>query len=465
VRDWTLRFIRSNEFEALHPTLKTIVLGSEEWRRQSIVRMHVSRTWLIIAMLLVSAALVGEVSAVEPPKVEWQKSYSAAETHCAIQTLDGGYALGGTVDLQQGTTCYFMKVDSQGHMQWNTTLDGLSGIVAAAVQTSDGGYALTGVSYGANYELFLVKLDASGNIMLNKTYLGMGDDLASCIFASNDGGYVLAGTMSAFTGAHLPSYPWLIRTDSNGEVVWSKTYGSGDLVAATQTVDNDYAILTHTSGGDVMLAKIDSNGQMIWNRTVAGLQGSSSVFYSLTQTSDGGFAISTSVSIGSDNGFWLGKTDSLGDLQWNSTYVGPGNDTVSWSLIMTSDGGFAMMGDTNVKPAAGYNGGARIWVVKTDANGIVQWSQTYGGPNGTEGRIIIQTKDGGYALVGGMTEMYQNNYPEFMYIAKLSSPAKTSNSGMLVIDVAVPVALAVVVAIVIGYAIFIKRKRAASKEP
>ena len=88
---------------------------------------YVSRRWLIIVLLLVSAMLVAEVSATSPPAVEWQKTYGAAEIACAIQTLDGGYALGGTVNLQQGTTCYFMKVDSSGNMQWKTTLANLIG--------------------------------------------------------------------------------------------------------------------------------------------------------------------------------------------------------------------------------------------------------------------------------------------------------------------------------------------------
>jgi hypothetical protein len=419
------------------------------------VKVHFSKIWLIIAMLLASTMLGAEVSAALSPIVEWQKIYGAAETHCAIQTLDGGYALGGTVDLPQGTTCYFMKVNSSGGMKWNTTLGDLIGIVSAALQTSDGDYALTGARYG----LFLVKIDGSGNVILNKTYEGMGDDFASRIFATSDGGYLIAGTMRASTGAHLPSHAWLIRTDSDGNVVWSQTYGLDDLVAATQTSDNGCAILTRASGGNLLLVKLDQNGQTAWNQTYRGSQSSSCVFYSLTQTSDGGYAIATTVSNGhSNNAFWLAKADTLGNIQWSRTYVGPGNYTINWSLINTNDSGFAMIGNTNMNSAVPYGGGVRIWVLKTDTNGTLQWSQTYGGPNGTDGRIIIQTIDGGYALVGGMTKMYENNYPEFMYIAKLSFPAQTC-SGIPLTDLVFAVLLAIVLAIVIAYATFAKRRR------
>jgi len=392
--------------------------------------------------------LVAEVSAASPPTVEWQKTYGAAETQCAIQTLDGGYALGGTVDLQQGTTCYFMKVDSSGNMQWKTTLGNLIGEVSAAVETNNSEYALTGEHYGA---LFLVKLDASGNVILNKTYTGMGDDFASSIFATSDGGYVLAGTMNAWTGAHLPSYPWLIRTDANGNVVWSQTYGTSDLQAATQTDDGGYAILTTTSFGPDMLAKIAASGQMLWNQTYPSLQYLSGI-ESLVQASDGGYAIATSVTIigSSHNGFWLAKTDDLGNMQWNRTYTGPGNDTYIYDLIRTGDEGYAMIGNTNMNSAAPYAGGVRIWVQKTDVNGTSQWSQTYGGPNGMNGGVIIQTKDGGYALASGMNG--------FMYIAKLSS-SQTSTFEAYVYVVAAAIVAAIVI-LVIAVTLFLKRKRA-----
>ena len=412
------------------------------------MKTYASKRWLIIVLLLASAMLVAEVSAISPPTVEWQKTftYGEAETACAIQTMDGGYALGGTVELQQGTTCYFMKVDSSGNMQWNTTLGDMIGIVSAAVQTNNSEYALTGEHYGA---IFLVKLDASGNIILNKTYTGMGDDFASSIFATSDGGYVLAGTMNAWTGAHLPSHPWLIRTDANGNVVWSQTYGTGDLQASTQTDDGGYAFLTTTFMGGVTLAKIAASGQMLWNQTYPHLQYLAG-FYSLVQASDGGYAIATSVTINgsSHNGFWLAKTDDLGNMQWNRTYTGPGNDTNNQDLIRTGDEGYAMIGNTNMNSASPYAGGVRIWVQKTDVNGTPQWSQTYGGPNDM-GSVIIQTKDGGYVLAGGNG---------FMYIAKLSS-SQTSTFGAYIYVVVVAI-VAVIVIMVIAFTIFLKRKRA-----
>ena len=190
---------------------------------------------------------------------------------------------------------------------------------------------------------------------------------------------------------------------------------------------------------------------MLWNQTYPSLQYLSGI-ESLVQASDGGYAIATSVTIigSSHNGFWLAKTDDLGNMQWNRTYTGPGNDTFNYDLIRTGDEGYAMIGNTNMNSEAPYAGGVRIWVQKTDVNGTPQWSQTYGGPNGMNGGVIIQTKDGGYALAGGMNG--------FMYIAKLSS-SQTSTFEAYVYVVAAAIVAAIVI-LVIVVTIFLKRKRA-----
>ena len=110
-------------------------------------------------------------------------------------------------------------------------------------------------------------------MIFNKTYTGMGDDMVNCVFSTSDGGNVLAGTMNAYTGAHLPSYAWLLKTDSDGNVVWSQTYGSGDLMAATQTSDGGYAFLVPSPVGGLLLAEVDASGQMEWNQTFPKLRG------------------------------------------------------------------------------------------------------------------------------------------------------------------------------------------------
>jgi hypothetical protein len=210
-------------------------------------------------------------------------------------------------------------------MQWNQTYRGQT---ISLVQTSDGGYALAGSS-GSSF--LLIKTDAAGKQLWNQTYSGQGDELAWSVIQTSDGGYALAGGSS---------------------------YGG-------------------------YLVKTDSSGNMQWNLTCGGM------LYCLIQASDGGYALAGNVisSGGGNNDFWLAKVDSSGNIQWNQTYNQiEGSDRGwwgAWSVIQTSDGGYALGGSSGL--------------VKTDSSGNLQWSLPL---NGTA-YSVVQTSDGGYAFAGG----------------------------------------------------------------
>jgi len=110
-------------------------------------------------------------------------------------------------------------------------------------------------------------------------------------------------------------------------------------------------------------------------------------------TSDGGYAIAgfTNNFGRGDSDFWLLKANASGAEQWNQTYGTPGRD-VAYSVIQTSDGGYAMTGRQN---------GHQCWLVKTDSSGTMQWNRTFGdvGVNST-GYSLVQTSDSGYAIGG-----------------------------------------------------------------
>ena len=183
--------------------------------------------------------------------------------------------------------------------------------------TSDGGYALAGFtdSFGAgNYDAWLVKVDASGNAMWNKTYGGAASDYAASVVLTNDGGYALAGYTSSF-GA-VGGDAWLVKVDASGNAMWNKTYGGAA---------SDYAM-------------------------------------SVVLTSDGGYAMAGETdSFGAgNNDFWLVKVDASGNMLWNKTYGGALSD-VAWSVVLTSDGGYAMAGET----ASFGAGGGDFYLVKT----------------------------------------------------------------------------------------------------
>jgi len=119
---------------------------------------------------------------------------------------------------------------------------------------------------------------------------------------------------------------------------------------------------------------------------------------SVVQTDDGGFAIAGETeSFGSgESDAWLIKTDADGDEEFNRTYGGPGDDTAE-SVVQTSDGGFAIAGLTG---RTGFLSPGDAWLIKTDANGNVEFKETFGGSNSDSANSIVQTNDGGYALAG-----------------------------------------------------------------
>jgi FlaG/FlaF family flagellin (archaellin) len=360
-----------------------------------------------------------------PGTMLWNRTYGGPETEQAfsmVRTFDGGYILAGiTVSVETSEDVWLVKADASGTMEWNRTyggpeLDGAYSLVA----TSDGGCAFAGYTYSfgaGDADFWLVKMDASGNVEWNRTYGGTNSEVACSLVATSDGGYAIAG-YTRTVDVDLDYDFWLVKTDELGNMEWNQTYeGTGydyarSLVA---TSDGGYAIAGYTQSfglGDAAfwLIKADASGNMEWNKTYGGT--SYDLAFSVVKCSDGGYAIAgETASFGAgSNDFWLIKTDELGNMEWNQTYGGTGTDRAR-SLVETSDRGYAIAGYTLSFGAGGYDG----WLVKTDASGTVEWSQTYGGTADDLVHSLVETSNGGYAIAG-ITESFGNEYSDFWLI-------------------------------------------------
>jgi hypothetical protein len=344
----------------------------------------------------VSTALVNE----QTSETLWSKTYGSGGAYDVIETSDGGYAVIGPSQASGGGYL-LVKINSDGDLQWQKTFS--NDYVAypkSIVGTADGGYAIAGSAgyAGDNYvRIWLVKTDAEGNLQWEKTY---GDDCgvseANCLVETLDGGYAIVGDYASFTG--LDGWEFLfVKTDSAGNLQWSKTYGKQDDDRANcivRTNDGGYAIVGCTSrpGNTPLfwLVKTDTDGNMQWNKNYTNSLWNWA--YSAVQTSDGGFALAgiASSEIGGAGSFWLVKTDSVGNIQWNKTF-GNNADWVG-SVIQTSDSGYAISGrDSNFQDS-------NFQVVKTDAEGNLQWRHGVTGP--AVGNAIIQARDGNYVIAG-----------------------------------------------------------------
>jgi predicted secreted protein len=285
---------------------------------------------------------------------------------------------------------------------WSMTYGGTGNEIGTGetLQTSDGGYAISGdtnSSGAGGVDFWLFKTDEFGSMQWEMTYGGAQDETSGEMCQTSDGGYALAGGTYSF-GVGDSDF-WLVKTDSSGNMQWNNTYGGADYDFAysiVQTSDGGYALFGVTEsfgvgGEDFWLVKTDSSGNMQWNRTYGGTGNDHGT--SVVQSSDGGYAVSGYTnSFGAGNtDYWLVKTDASGTMEWNNTYGGTGIDS-TYQLSRTSDGGYAM---------AGYStsfGGVGAYLVKTDSGGNMQWNNTYWSPS--MANSLIQTFDGGFALIG-----------------------------------------------------------------
>jgi hypothetical protein len=345
-----------------------------------------------------------------------------------IQTSDGGYAIAGsTYSFDAGLSdVYVIKLDANSNLQWTKTIGGKGWEAGSSlIQTSDGGYVIAGYTYSFGTgstdvysDVYVIKLDANGNLQWTKTIGGKYHDLGRSIIQTSDGGYVIAGTTKSFGAGGKDVY--VVKLDANGNLQWTKTIGgpeSEDGNSLIQTSDGGYVIAGYTESfgageTDVYVVKLDAKGNLQWTKTIGGENDDKG--YSLIQTSDGGYAIAgytSSFGAGRDD-IYVVKLDAKGNLQWTKTIGREYGDEGS-SLIQTSDGGYAIAGFTKSFGA----GEKDVYVVKLDAKGNLQWTKTIGREYGDEGSSLIQTSDGGYAIAGSTHSFGAGEWD--VYVVKL----------------------------------------------
>ncbi|MCG3165189.1 MAG: hypothetical protein POELPBGB_00951 [Bacteroidia bacterium] len=322
-------------------------------------------------------------------------------------TSDGGFIGTGQHESSGAGSCdlYVYKVNSCGDPEWFKTYgSGAEDGGKWIEQTPDGGYIISGLShFGAGaYDNWLMKLDASGNIVWNKLYGGGGNDYGLYVNTTSDGGYIMSGFFENL--AYGATDISLIKTDAAGNTQWVKVYGGagsdwGDYVE--QTPDGGYIITGYTDsygagGPDVYVLKVDAAGNLQWSKTYGTAGDDSQPWGNLAYiTSDGGYIISSHTN-GSGAGnfdYWVLKLDVAGNVEWSKTYGGAGEES-SRHIEPTPDGGYIVGGYASSWGA----GSMDAYVVKIDALGNEQWSKVYGGAGIDRMVGIKNTQDGGYSM-------------------------------------------------------------------
>jgi len=207
-------------------------------------------------------------------QVVWQKTFGGSDDDRARsvqETIDGGYIVAGyTWSSSEREDVYILKLDANGNKLWEKTFGGSDNDGAWSIQqTNDGGYVVAGYtsSFGAgSYDVYVLKLDTSGKEVWSKTFGGSSDDLAWSIQQTNDGGYIVAGYTKSFGAGSEDVY--ILKLDANGNKLWEKTFGGSydeRAYCIQQTRDGRYIVAGYTSSFgvgnyDVYIIKMDANG-------------------------------------------------------------------------------------------------------------------------------------------------------------------------------------------------------------
>ncbi len=348
----------------------------------------------------------------------WEKTFGGTSGDggkSVQQTTDGGYIITGfTYSFGNGDSdIYLIKTDSQGDTLWTNTFGGNDEDEGYSVQqTTDGGYVICGHTLttdslgNGDSDIYLIKTDSQGDTLWTNTFGVTQNDFGRSVQQTTDGGYIITGV--GFNDVII------VKTNSNGDQIWVKNYGTqiyGDLgESIQQTIDGGYIICGFTvdvinQDRNIYLIKTDPQGDTIWTKTYGSSSGGSGVLpsndegYSVQQTTDGGYIICGSTKIGFGNPLWgtsygyLIKINSYGDTVWTKQLSGV---ELCSKVQQTTDGGYIMTG-SNLSNSSGIS---KVWLIKTNSQGDISWIQTFNDTNYSNGNSVQQTTDGGYIVVG-----------------------------------------------------------------
>jgi hypothetical protein len=361
-------------------------------------------TWALAALAVTGCKSPGT----DTPQY-WIKTFGGTDKDCGWsvqQTSDSGYIVAASMSSGVASTGWLIKTDPDGNKVWDMSFGGTEqgAWFYSVQQTFDGGYITVGYTNpeGADQaDVLLVKTDASGNAVWDKTFGRTWTDRGRSVQQTLDGGFIIAG--DGCQEGEFYTDVLLIKTDPDGNKVWDKTFGEFGrdeyCFSVRQTADSGYIVVSTTNpdgaDSDVWLIKTDSNGNEMWQR-ILGWEGEEQGFR-VQQTSDGGYVVvgfTDSRGVG-ERDILLIKTDAVGSEVWARTFGGKDID-YGRSVRQTSDGGYIITG------AKGYSldGHSDAWLIKTDGEGNRTWDMTFGGAEDDEGFSVQQTFDGGYVIAG-----------------------------------------------------------------
>lgn len=350
-------------------------------------------------------------------EIQWSRSYGGSSSDNARAVAiapSGGYIIVGQSTSNDGDVTgnhgqsdfWVVKIDDQGNLEWQKSLGGSSSDVAHAVSpSSDGGYLVAGealssdgdvVGHGGNYDMWTVKLDASGNIVWQMPIGGLNTDRAYSIQEATDGNIIVAGyayTPEDPSNYHSGGDAYILKIEADGSgILWQQTHGgssadyANDIILTSDggyifggwSASSDGDLSVNQGNRDYWAVKMDNLGAIEWQLSMGG--SSPEEIVSIIELSNGSYAFtghtsSTNGDVPGNNGindFWTGVVDASGNLLWHHHVGGSGSDFPK-AIRETNDGQIIVAGFTYSYDgdAAGNNGGGSVqgWLIKMNTDG------------------------------------------------------------------------------------------------
>jgi hypothetical protein len=385
------------------------------------------------ALLLLTLSFV--MGAIPPPVIQWQRGFGTAyDDQGAIvvkQTADGGYIVGASQGDEPDTGQYWLlRLDANGNTLWQRTggrSDGETedGLIDVE-QTSDGGFIalmrtdsgpapgdtnMTDGTFGGT-DVWVVRFDASGNRVWDRTFGASGDDNGRQIVQTPDGGFwILADFESGTNGNRSITNAggwWLIRLDGDGQKIAERGYNSpGGQASRFAALSGGGHLLAGTSLSGIGVVRVDANGNELWSRSHA--RPSAFDFALNVWETNGTIVIgATSYHSYTNSDFWIIGLNQQGDLLWQNVVPAGDMPFGSWCIAPATGGGLVLGGtdfalfrpDPDEEPQY-FETEKNFRFVRVASGGQRIWQFSLGGPEEDDNlKMVLPTRDGGWLLAG-----------------------------------------------------------------
>lgn len=315
---------------------------------------------------------------------EHERANAMAATGAGGAILVGETGSGGS-----NTDVYLLAVNAAGNKLWQRSWGGDKEDIGHDVIVLADGYAIAAQtrSKGAgNSDGWLIRTDTNGDIIWDRTYGGDTSDWARGIVATAAGGFVIAGVNRSINDSTEDG--WMLLTDAKGEPLWEFAYGGShidelrDVVATASGYAAAGENWSKSSGGSgAWLLIVDGKGKELTSKVYD--SGDKDWANALVAMADGGFALTGKASVKGNPKLWVIRTDKQGNVMWSSTHGGTQSEA-GHGIAADATGGLFVAGETNSGTS-----GVDAWLLRFDAWGNLQWDGKYGGPGNQWGHGVI----------------------------------------------------------------------------